>query len=327
MKIKPKFLITIDTEGDNLWSKPNKITTNNAKYLPQFQKLCEKYCFKPTYLVNYEMANSSTFIKLAKNWLNNKTCEIGMHLHAWNTPPKYNLTENDLKNHPYLTEYPSEIIFIKINIMTNLLEDIFQQKIQSHRAGRWAFNETYAKILIENGYKVDCSVTPYISWQSQAGDPNNKGGTDYSLFYDEAYFINMSDISLKGNSNLLEIPVTITNKPKFICNIKRTKINKIKIFRKIMNRIFPAIWLRPNGKNINKMLYILNKKNQNKAEYVEFIIHSSELMPGGSPTFKTNDSIEKLYNDLEILFLEASKYFQGATLSEFYQLKTINNAK
>lgn len=38
------FIITVDTEGDNLWEykKGTPIGTENAKYLPRFQSLCEK---------------------------------------------------------------------------------------------------------------------------------------------------------------------------------------------------------------------------------------------------------------------------------------------
>ena len=49
-----------------------------------------------------------------------------------------------------------------------------------------------------------------------------------------------------------------------------------------------------------------------------FILHSSELMPGGSPTFPTDDAIESLYEDLESVFADAAEHFRGATLSEFY---------
>ena len=52
-----KFIITVDTEGDNLWGykEGDTITTNNALYIPRFQELCENYGFKPVYLTNYEM--------------------------------------------------------------------------------------------------------------------------------------------------------------------------------------------------------------------------------------------------------------------------------
>ena len=53
------------------------------------------------------------------------------------------------------------------------------------------------------------------------------------------------------------------------------------------------------------------------ASYVEFMLHSSELMPGGSPTFATDESVECLYGHLEALFEEATANFSGATLAEF----------
>lgn len=34
-------------------------------------------------------------------------------------------------------------------------------------------------------------------------------------------------------------------------------------------------------------------------DYVEYMLHSSEYMPGGSPTFQNERDIERLYADLE----------------------------
>lgn len=50
------FIITVDTEGDNLWNwkEGKEITTQNAKAIPKFQELCERFKFKPVYLINYE---------------------------------------------------------------------------------------------------------------------------------------------------------------------------------------------------------------------------------------------------------------------------------
>ena len=52
-----KFIITIDTEGDNLWEWKfgDAITTENVKYLPRFQNLCNDFGFKPVWLTNYEI--------------------------------------------------------------------------------------------------------------------------------------------------------------------------------------------------------------------------------------------------------------------------------
>ena len=75
-KLVKKFLITIDTEGDNMWRPMysentfrNRLTVSNGEYILRFQMLCERYGFMPTYLVNYEMAGSKAFVSMAKEKL------------------------------------------------------------------------------------------------------------------------------------------------------------------------------------------------------------------------------------------------------------------
>ena len=72
------FLITIDTEGDDLWAKPQTITTHNSKFLPRFQQLCERFGQRPTWLVNYDMALCPDFQALGRNMLGRDAGEIGM---------------------------------------------------------------------------------------------------------------------------------------------------------------------------------------------------------------------------------------------------------
>ena len=320
MPNKPSFLITIDTEGDNLWSKPRTATTKNASYLPRFQELCEKYGFKPTYLTNYEMANSVTFQKLGKDIIRRGVGEVGMHLHAWDMPPSYELTKDDLRFHPYLIEYPEKVMRQKISIMTDLLESIFGVKMLSHRAGRWSFDEKYANQLIEFGYKVDCSVTPHVSWKSHLGAPEKDGGTDYTNFPETAYFIDPSDISRPGQSTLLEIPVSIMDRSGLVNTaVSSSFLSNISLVNRISNRLFPKVWLRPNGRNLNQMLGYLRYALSIKRDYVEFMLHSSEFMPGGSPLFKSESAIEQLYHCLESLFAEASVHFSGRTLSQYLE--------
>ena len=137
--LETPFIITVDTEGDNLWARPHQITTRNAAYLPRFQILCERFRLKPVYLVNYEMAMSDVFVDFARDVAVRGTGEIGMHLHAWNSPPLEPLTSDDLHHQPYLIEYPDRVLKEKIHTLTQLLEHRFDRKMVSHRAGRWGF--------------------------------------------------------------------------------------------------------------------------------------------------------------------------------------------
>lgn len=315
----PSFLITIDTEGDNLWSRPQTITTENARFLPRFQEICNSYGFKPTYLTNYEMATCPFFIEFGREVLKNGDAEIGMHLHAWNTPPIKPITKNDYVSQPYLIEYSESIMNQKIELMTKLLEDTFGIKIVSHRAGRWGFNEIYARFLVEMGYRVDCSVTPFVSWKHALGDPDQSGGSDYYGFPDRPYFVNLNDISGPGSSSLLEVPTTILRNGQIFMGLCPSLVRNLPIVRKVFNRFFPPLWLRPKTDSTRNLKEILVRALEEKRSYVEFMLHSSELMPGGSPNFPRDEDIEKLYRSLEELFETAKGKFEGSTLKEFYK--------
>ena len=54
---------------------------------------------------------------------------------------------------------------------------------------------------------------------------------------------------------------------------------------------------------------------------MEFMIHSSELMHGGSPTFATKKSIEKLYVHLELLFEKIEESYKGISLTDYAKKK------
>jgi hypothetical protein len=318
---RPSFQITIDTEGDNLWGHPREITTRNAEFLPRFQALCEKYALKPSYLTNYEMVQSPAFQEFARDVLRRGTAEIGMHLHAWNSPPITPLTVDDYQYQPYLTEYPEAVIREKVDYLTRLLEDTFGVPIVSHRAGRRGMDEVYARVLAERGYRVDCSVTPHFSWRAMKGDPNGAGGPDFSDFPDTAYRVDLSDISRPGSSLLLEVPTTVMWTERHALRRIGELLPPGTLPARAWNRMFPSrLWLKPNGRNLSDMLAVLDRAIREQRRYVQFAFHSSELMPGGSPWFRTTESIEVLYQHLERLFSKArAGGFVGATLAEFEQ--------
>lgn len=316
---RPAFLITVDTEGDDLWAQPDEITTENARYLPRFQALCEKYALKPTWLVNYEMGVCPAFVEFAQDVIKRGTGEIGMHLHAWNSPPLAPLTDNDSRHQPYLIEYSETVMLDKIRFLTDLLEERFERKMLSHRAGRWGFNAVYAQILVEHGYLVDCSVTPHISWAEYPGDPKGAGGSDFTNFPELPYFVDLNQIDRPGDSPLLEVPVSIVET--FWAPIVACKpIKGSKFLQRISRRFMPNILEmapRDNKRRFRYMQTIMRHALAHRRPCLVLATHSSELMPGGSPFFPTAKSIERLYDRLEILFATAAKDFQGMTLSEF----------
>jgi hypothetical protein len=313
------FIVTVDTEGDNLWAKPRAITTRNAAYLPRFQRLCEKYRFKPVYLTNYEMAISDVFVDFARDAVSRGACEVGMHLHAWNSPPIEPLTSDDLLHQPYLIEYPDRIMRDKIRAMTRLLEDRFDRKMVSHRAGRWAFDARYAGMLLDEGYLVDCSVTPGVDWRANPGAPGGKGGSDYASFDPNPHFLGGLDAAAVPVKALLEVPMTVMPGRLYRW---LPWLYRIRGLRRAAGRISPAQrWLCPvpllEKRNEEAMLRLARQARQASPTHLEFMLHSSDLMPGGSPNSGSAQDVERLYACLEALFGELSTWCRGMTLAEF----------
>lgn len=309
------FIITIDTEGDDLWTPVirstgmRQITVANASYIARFQQLCEKYAFIPTYLVNHEMANAAVFISEARDWLKNNKCEIGMHMHAWNCPPLFDLKYKRGIHNPYAGDYPNKIMWDKLLYLTEEIEKVFGRRPTSHRGGRWYINASYIAALKKLGYEADCSITPGVSWHDQIG--YKLYGIDFRHYPNKPYYIGGSNLRRKMKSGIIEIPPTI-KKYSYTEQLSEAKKDPTNIKDIIKRRM----WLRPNGHNLSEMLRLADCGD----DYIEFMLHSSELMPGGSPSFKTHKSIENLYHDMEILFEKIAQSRKGISLTGYSRI-------
>ena len=310
MTAAPTFLITVDTEGDNLWARPRTVTTRNAASLPRFQALAERHGFRPTWLVNWEMAHAPACVEFLREVLARDAGEVGMHLHAWDTPPLEPLTENDARYHPFLTEYPETLMRAKIERLAGALEETFQRPMRSHRAGRWAFDGRYARLLRERGFTTECSVCPGVDWRATKGDPHGAGGPDYRTAPNEAYFVDEGDVSRARKEPapeaLLETPMTIGEvRPRWAGPLVEWYSMR-------------HFWLRPNGRNGAAMQARVDEAVESGRGHLMFMLHSSELMAGGSPTFRDEAGIARMYTDVEALFAQAAaRGCTGRTLDEF----------
>jgi len=317
-----KVIITVDTEADNQWER-DIFTTENINYIPRFQDLCNRYNLKPTYLCTYEIVKNEKFDRILKDYQERGIAEIGAHLHPWTNPPFEDYPLGDEGSHPYPSELSPEIFSRKMKVLTDIIHLKTGLSPISYRSGRWGLSAAHIPILLDLGYKVDCSVTPFISWKNYIG--REKGGPNFRGAPNEPYFLGYTDVRKEGKSKLLEVPVTIlfTNSlirnNKFLLN-QFIKYNKTLTYR-ILDRIFRLSpqWFRPYPyMTAGNLINVYRVASRQKLPVIEMVLHSSELMPGCSPSNQTLVSIEKLYAKLEKLFKFISKNNgQGVTLKEF----------
>jgi hypothetical protein len=317
-----EFIISIDTEGDNQWDFGSDLTVANIRFVPRFQELCEKYHIKPSYLVTSEVCSDGYAKEIFSEYWKKETAEIGSHLHIWTTPPfqdKDGYRFNDT-NHGFAHELPDDLLSDKFKSLTEQIESAFGNRPTSFRSGRYGFNENVARVLVDNGYLIDSSVTPLLSWAGYKGIPGGVGGPD---FIDSGPFPSRFNFP-KGS--LLEIPVTILS-TKFPLN-RHNGLSKfffrnvdhnfvLKVSRKLFFRDQP-LWFRPNPwMTMKHFEELINESIRIELPYIVMMFHSSELMPGCSIYRPDNNSIDKLYELLENFFiLLHNKNIASVTLTE-----------
>lgn len=280
-----KIIITVDTEADNQWEARGLVTIENVFALPRFQTLCEKYNIVPTYFATYEVAADAKAAAMLKEWQERGRAEVGAHLHPWTTPP---FAESE-KGKSFPGELSDESLRTKFAALTELITTAIG-KPTSYRAGRWGFDERQAKLLAEFGYIVDSSITPGISWRGTQGLEGGVGGPD---------FTSEAVAPHRLPSGVLEVPMTIV---------------PAGLFRRLR-------WLRIfENTTFSRLRTVLNAAKRRGLPAVVFMIHSSELVAGGSPYVRDARALEAVYARLEELFsFCAQEGVGGVSLTAFAQ--------
>ena len=321
-----KFILTIDTEGDNQWDHGRELTVENIKYVDRFQTLCEKYKIRPTYLITSEVAEDRYAKELFSSYVKNNVAEIGAHLHSWSTPPfldQEGYREND-SYHAFASELPFDLINLKLQNLTNQITECCGRRPTSFRSGRYGFNELVAEALILNRYLVDSSVTPFVSWVSHKGLPGASGGPDFTNYTPHPFTYDLKE------GSLLEIPISIAptrfpfNKHWGLAR-KYFKYADYNMVCRMIRRLlfdFQPVWARPiPGTTIGLLKELVFEMKNKKVPYLTMMFHSSELMPGCSKYRPDQASIEKLYQLLEDFFeLLKQNQIDSVTLSDTVQI-------
>jgi hypothetical protein len=324
-----KVIVTIDTEADGQWGGTGaaaKVALENLAYVPRFQRLCDAYGMKPTYLCTYEVAQTAAFKDTLVRYEEGGRAEIGAHLHPWTTPPFAGgdgVDGFDPTEYPgYPSELPLTAFRAKLTALTELLRARTGRAPTSYRAGRWGFIAEHVPVLRDLGYIVDCSVTPHVDRSAYRGV--RAGGPDFRKADVFPYELDETDACTPGKSGLLEVPVTILYTHPLMRKARARELFwRVKRFRvtSLLNRALrlEPSWFRPYPTmTARRMIALVEEAKRIGLPVVEMMFHSSELMPGGSESFPTAASIERLYRTFEDTFAHlAVDGHEGVTLSAY----------
>jgi hypothetical protein len=173
-------------------------------------------------------------------------------------------------------------------------------------------------------------VTPLTSWHNDIGAQHC--GPDFRSAQVEPYFLDQRDVCRAGDSQLLEVPVTILRTHPLSGVTTWCNLDDRRYARAIARRLRlwrGAEWFRPRPQGTgDELIRVYECAKRTGLSLVEMMFHSSELMPGGSPFWPDATGVEHLYAILERAFAHAlNDDAEGVTLETFCDSTAILPAK
>jgi hypothetical protein len=261
-------------------------------------------------LITYPVATDSRAVGILGKLQQAGECEIGTHLHPWNTPPA---PEAKSVRNSYISNLPPDLQYRKIKTLHETITRAFGTAPTSYRSGRWGFNEDVARALIRLGYAVDTSVYPLSDWSSS-------GGPDFTSSTLEPFVYRMEH----GGGTLLEVPASID----FLqarrrlaaatyWTVKRTMPVCDKVLAGMGRlRLLNHVCLSPELARASHMIRLSRVLLDRGTKVLNMFFHSPSLMPKCSPFVRTEGDADDFFGRIgEFLAFARSADIQPATLS------------
>lgn len=169
----PTLLVVIHTEEEFDWGRPFDSSATGVRHMAHIhraQDLFAAHGVRPTYVVDYPIADQPAAWEPLKAYADADSCEIGAHCHPWVSPP---IDETVNRHNSYPGNLPAALEAAKLERLTDRIEQNFGRRPAAYLAGRYGFGPNTAATLTRLGYRIDISPAAPIDFRDD-------GGPDYS---------------------------------------------------------------------------------------------------------------------------------------------------
>jgi len=307
-----KLVISIDVEEEGLFSGDYPRTppgVTNVAELGRLEFIPREFGFPLTLLVSHHAALDPGACRVLASWRETHGAEIGVHLHPWNTPPFADLT------HP--EPIPSELL--PVSLLRDKLAHLVGQvrrslgaEPRSFRMGRLDWGPKLMALLPELGLRVDSSIAPLTAKSSRPED---------FLAPADPFFLP----GLPGR-RVLEAPLTLVpvlpGTARATYNLSRALPDAWGRRLRDRFRYLGAAGLQPAWFPLASMQLAARLHRRRGGQVLTMSFHSSELKPGATRLFPTEEAVGRLVEKIRTFFtwLVATGPVEGATLSDLWKV-------
>ncbi len=305
-----KLVISVDVEEEGLFSGEYPRVPAGVANVAQLRRLefiPREFGFPLTLLVTYPVARDLAACQVLAYWRDRYRAEIGAHLHPWNTPPFSDLPYPEPVRSAKLSR---PLLKAKLAGLGAALKKNLGVSPVSFRMGRFDGSPQVLGLLPEFGFKVDSSMVPLTQ---------KMGGPDFFLIPADPFCFRPGG---PQGPPLIEAPLTMVPVWAAAAGL---------VYR--LSQSLPGSWggrlragftywgaagIQPAWYPAASMRWAVRLHRRRGGQVLTMFFHSSELMPGATPPFPTEEAVNRFIRKIRafLSWLVKTGPVQGVTLSE-----------
>lgn len=269
----PRFLVFVDTEEEFDWRGPRRrdaVATTAAAALPDAHRRLVGFGITPTYLVDYPVANNPASAAILREIIETGTAEIGAQLHPWVNPP---LDEDISSANSFVGNLPSDMERAKLKMLTARIRQSFGVQPVVYRAGRYGVGPNSARLLIEEGYRLDVSIRPHFEYLRE-------GGPDFRRFPVWPWWVD-------AQRRLIELPLGVARTGQWRDAMLPLEVFSayVPMLRGLLARtgLLQRVALTPEDMPLDDVLLAIEQMFDAGVSMFSLSFHSPSLQPGHTP--------------------------------------------
>ncbi|WP_426955503.1 glycosyltransferase [Muricoccus radiodurans] len=288
----PVLQVVIDTEADFDWDKGTASDTGRVSSIQGLERgfhVFQRQGIRPALVVDYPVATQPRSADIVRR-LAEEGCEVGVHLHAWSTPPQVEPRDDW---HSFSGNLGPALERKKLEILSQQVGALLGHQPRIFKAGRYGLGPHTVEALEALGFEIDLSICP-------AYDYSAMGGPDFSSFTSRPGWFG-------STGRLLSLPTTaarlgwLGRHADAVGEIldrgisRRLRINAV---TKRFNVYYP-VRLSPEGNSLAQMKALTRQLHARGLRIFTLSLHSPTLQVGNTPYAQTLEGMRAVLDRID----------------------------
>lgn len=289
---RPVLQVVIDTEADFDWDKGTATDTGRVSSITGLNggfDVFRRHGVRPALVIDHPVATQEQSARIVRA-LAGEGCELGVHLHAWSTPPEVEPRDDW---HSFSGNLGPALERQKLETLAARVEELLGQRPRLFKSGRYGLGPNTIRALEEFGFETDLSICPAYDFSAMGGPDFTDFTAHPGWFGEEGGLLSLPTTAgwlgaLGGQARLAR---RVTGSP----TGRRLHLDRLAARA---NLLYP-IRLSPEGNDLEAMQALTRRLHADGVRIFTLSLHSPTFQVGNTPYARSAAEVRALLDRID----------------------------